>query len=191
MTEGGMRAAVFAHLVEEPDPSIDADRTGRRGWSSSIRDEGGPGADPATIEFVKTKDLSNRQLHEVDYVSHRGWTMHALIETRQEQDGTWTVHSLGGGAGPALRRSRPWVNLCAGIGPQSFTAGGHVEGDGAENAASVRLSFADGGEIEDTIDNGVVLFFEPRAIVAPVDVSILDGDGGVLATYQEFTGLAP
>ena len=67
-----------------------------------------------------------------------------------------------------------------------------MEGNGAENAASVRLSFADGGEIEDTIDNGVVLFFEPRAIVAPVDVSILDGGREVYwPTDQEFTGLAP
>ncbi len=61
----------------------------------------------------------------------------------------------------------------------------------AEPAASVRLSFADGGELEDTVDNGVVLFFKPIAIVAPVDVSVLDGYGAVLATYQEFTGLAP
>ena len=191
MTEDGMRTAVVAHLVERPLPTVHSDRPVRRGWSSSIRHGGGPGADPATIKFVKTKAYSTCELHEVDYVNHRGWTMHALVETEQEQDGTWTVHPLGGGAGPAPHRSEPWVNLCAGIGPQSFTAGGHVEGDGAENAASVRLSFADGGEIEDSVDNGVVLFFEPRAIVAPVDVSILDGNGAVLATYQEFTGLAP
>ena len=191
MTEDEMRAAVVAHLVERPEPPVDRDRPVRRGWSSSIRYEGGPGADPATIEFVKTKAFLTCQLHEVDYVNHRGWTMHALIETGQRQDGSWTVHSLGGGAGPAPQRSRPWVNLSAGIGPQSFTAGGHVEGDGAEHAESVRLSFADGGEIEDTVDNGVVLFFEPRAIVAPVDVSVLDRDGGVLATYEEFTGPAP
>lgn len=190
MTEDGMRAAVVAHLVQPGTPPEGGERV-RRGWSSSIRHEGGSGAESATIEFVKTKVYSTCQLHEVDYVNHRGWTMHALIETRQDQNGTWMVRPLGGGAGPAPRRSHSWVNLCAGIGPESFTAGGHVEGDGAEHAASVRLSFADGGEIEDTVDNGVVLFFEPRAIVAPVDVSVFDRDGAVLATYQEFTGLAP
>lgn len=191
MTEDGMRAAVVAYLVERANPTVDADGAVRRGWSSSIGPTGGPGADPATIKFVKTRAFPTCELHEVDYLNHRGWQMHVLIETRQERDGTWRVHPFGGGAGPGPHRSHPWVNLCAGFGPLSFTAGGHVAGDGAENAASVRLSFADGSEIEDTIDNGVVLFFEPRAVVAPVAVSIFGEDGGVLATYQEFTGLAP
>ena len=83
MTEGGMRAAVFAHLVEEPIRL--SMRTGRGVVVGLLRfaTRVARGADPATIEFVKTKDFSNRQLHEVDYVNHRGWTMHALIETRR------------------------------------------------------------------------------------------------------------
>jgi hypothetical protein len=43
-----------------------------------------------------------------------------------------------------------------------------VEGDGAENTASVRLSFADGGEIEDSVDNGVVLFLNPEPLLRPL-----------------------
>ena len=64
-------------------------------------------------------------------------------------------------------------------------------GDGAEKANSVRLTFANDIVIEDTIDNGVVLFFEPRAVVAPADVSLLDGRGATLVLYQEFGGFAP
>jgi hypothetical protein len=83
------------------------------------------------------------------------------------------------------------VNFCAGFGAQDFSGGGHVVGDGAEKAASVRLSFADGIVIEDTVDNGVVLFFEPRAVVAPANVSVIDGNGATLASYVEFGVFAP
>jgi len=83
------------------------------------------------------------------------------------------------------------VNICAGFGPQDFTGGGHVVGDGAEKAASVRLTFANDIVIEDTIDNGVVLFYEPHNVVMPTDVTIVDDGGNVLATYQEFTAFSP
>jgi len=55
----------------------------------------------------------------------------------------------------------------------------------------VRLTFGNGQLVEDTVDNGVVLFFEPRAVVGPVDVSILDAAGGTLVSYPEFGGFAP
>jgi len=186
-----MRAAVIAHLVERTTATEDGDQAGRRGWTSSIRRADGPGADPATIELVKTKSFPTCQLHEVDYINHKGWSMHVLIKTWQAEDGTWKVHPHGGGAGPHPRRSHPWVNICAGFGPQDFTGGGHVVGDGAEKAASVRLTFANDIVIEDTIDNGVVLFYEPHNVVMPTDVTIVDDGGNVLATYQEFTAFSP
>jgi hypothetical protein len=83
------------------------------------------------------------------------------------------------------------VNFCAGLGPQEFLGGGHVVGDGAEEASSVRLTFANDILIEDTVDNGVVLFFEPRAVVAPADVSVFDRDGATLRSYQELGDFAP
>lgn len=58
------------------------------------------------------------------------------------------------------------MNFCAGFGPEDFTGGGHVVGDGAEKASSVLLTFANDIFIEDTIDNGVVLFHEPRNVVS-------------------------
>ena len=191
MTEEGMREAVVTHLVQRPVPTEGNDQAGRRGWSSSIRHGGGPGADPATIEFVKTRSFPTCQLHSVSFVNHRGWTMHDLIKTWQEPEGVWRVHVLGGGAEPDPHRSRPWVNFCAGFGPQDFLCGGHVVGDGAEKATSVRLKFANDILIEDTVDNGVVLFFEPRAVVAPADVSVVDGKGVTLVSYLEFGDFAP
>jgi len=191
LTEDGMRGAVIAHLVEPPLASANSVDPVREGWSSSISHGGGPGADPATIEFVKTKSFPTCQLHEVDYISHKGWGMHSLIKTWQDEDGGWRAHSLGGGAGPGPNRRRPWVNFCAGFGPESFTGGGHVVGEGAEKARSVRLTFANDVLIEDTVDDGVVLFFEARAVVAPADVSVFDEAGATLASYREFADFAP
>jgi len=83
------------------------------------------------------------------------------------------------------------VNFCAGFGPQDFSGGGHVVGDGSEKATSVRLTFANDIRIEDTVDNGVVLFFEPRTAVAPAEVSVIDDMGATLVSYVEFGDFAP
>jgi hypothetical protein len=191
LTEAGMREAVVAHLVQRPAATEGTNQTGRRRWSTSIRYGGGPGADPATIEFVKTRSFPTCQLHSVSYVNHRGWTMHDLIKTWQEPENAWRVHVLGGGAGPDPHRSRPWVNFCAGFGPQDFSGGGHVVEDGAERATSVRLRFTNEILIEDTVNNGVVLFFEPQAVVTPAEVSVVDGSGATLVSYLEFGDFAP
>ena len=191
MTDDGMRQAVVDHLIQRPEPNEGTKQAGPPGWSSSVRFRGGPGADPATIEFDKTRSFPTCQLHSVTFINHRGWTMHDLVKTWHEPDGGWRVHVMGGGAGPDPHRDRPWVNFCAGFGPQDFSGGGHVVGDGAEQASSVRLTFANDILIEDTVDNGVVLFFEPRAVVCPADVSVLDRDGSTLVSYQEFGDFAP
>ena len=86
----------------------------------------------------------------------------------------------------APHRTTPWVNFAAGFGPDGFTAGGHVEGDGSEHAVTVRLSFNDGRTMEDTVENRVVLFFETGAPAFPARVDILDGRGTLLANYEEF-----
>jgi hypothetical protein len=191
LTEAAMRDAVVTHLVQRPEPDGGIDLADRPGWSSSIGYGGGPGANPATIEFVKTRSFSTCQLHSVTFVNHRGWTQHDLIRTWQEPDGGWRVHVHGGGAGPDPQRNHPWVNFCAGFGSQDFSGGGLVVGVGAERAYSVRLTFVNDILIEDTVDNGAVLFFESRPVVAPADVSVFDRDGAMLVSYQEFGDFAP
>jgi hypothetical protein len=50
----------------------------------------------------------------------------------------------------------------------------------------VRLIFADGLTMEDTVENGIVLFCEPRGVSFPADVRILDDQGTLLASYKAF-----
>ena len=40
--------------------------------------------------------------------------------------------------------------------------------------------------MEDTVENGIVLFFEPRGLSFPADAEILDKQGRLLASYKEF-----
>lgn len=191
MTDVGVQEAIVAHLVKEPKPKREITQRSPRGWTSSTEYGGGPDADPSTIEFVKSKSFSSCQLHEVTFTNHGGMSMHELITSWQEVDGSWQVHSCGGGGGRHPRRSQPWVNFTAAFGAESFTGGGWVIGDGSEHARSVRLIFANDIMIEDTIDNGVVLFFEPRRVVFPAEVAVSDSNGDALVTYMEFVGFAP
>jgi hypothetical protein len=161
-----MREVVVAHLARPPTSTRSDVQASPSGWASSIGREGGPGADPTSIEFVKSKSFSLCQLHSISFINHRGWNMDVLVKTWREDDETWKVHSVGGGAGRHPYRSQPWVNFVAGFGRHDFTGGGHVVGDGAEKAKSVRLNFANKVVTEDTVDNGVVLFFKPHAVLA-------------------------
>jgi hypothetical protein len=184
--------AIADRLATPPSPWRRRPRTGQRGWTSvaHIGDPGGEGADRTTIQFAKTKVFASCQLHQVSYVDWAGRSMNLLVRTWQEDDRTWTVAPCGGGGGGHPRRSRPWVNFAAGFGPDTFTGGGWVVGDGAERARVVRLTFANAVVIADTVEGGVVLYFEPRRVTTPVEVDILDADGASLVRYEEFGGLA-
>lgn len=191
MTDAGLQEAVVAHLVNALSPKREITQSRPSGWTSSTEYRGGPGADRSTIKFVKSKPFSSCQLHEVSFTNHSGTSMLTLIKTWQEVDGSWQVHSCGWGGGRHLHRSRPWVNFTAGFGADNFTGGGWVIGDGSEHARSVSLTFANDITIEDTVDDGVVLFFEPHKVVMPVEVAVNDGNGDALVRYMEFVGLAP
>ena len=84
----------------------------------------------------------------------------------------------------------PWVNFAAGGNALQFAAGGHVTGQGAEAARLVRLTSADGTAIEDTTDDGVVLFSASPDVRFPARVEILGTAGNVLAEYEEFAEFA-
>ncbi|HUY66037.1 MAG TPA: bifunctional 3-(3-hydroxy-phenyl)propionate/3-hydroxycinnamic acid hydroxylase [Acidimicrobiales bacterium] len=180
------QTAIVAHLVKKPGVTTGVSRTGPTGWVSSTVVGGGPGVDPSTIVFERTRVLPTCHMHSVGFTNHRGMPEVSVIRTWQAPDGSWVIAPLGGGGRGPSRRPKPWVNFTAGFGPDGFAAGGYVEGTGSEEARSVRLTFADGLLMEDAAENGIVLFFEPRAVTFPADVEILDARGGRLALYKAF-----
>ena len=130
-------------------------------------------------------------MHSVTYDFRRGspmegTTMEVVIRTWEQLDGSCGVASVGGGSGPGPARSKPWVNFTAGSGPGGFSAGGRVEGTGSDRAHTVSLVFADGFIMEDVVDHGIVLFFEPAGVVFPAALEITDSAGSTLAAYTAF-----
>ena len=188
MAETEERKAIVAHLVKEPGVPTGVGRTNPGGWTSSIVVGGGPGADPSTIVFERTRVLPTCHMHCVGFTNHRGRPEVSVIRTWRTAEGSWVVAPVGGGGRGPSRRPEPWVNFTAGSGPHGFTAGGWIEGTGSEKARSVRLAFADGLVMEDAAENGIVLFFEPRAVTFPADVEILDARGVRLAFHKAFDG---
>jgi len=145
-----------------------------------------PRADPDTIEFQKVRLLATCEMHQVAFTNHREYRMEYIIRTWRTPGGTWVVAPIGGGSRGPSRRQEPWVNFTAGWGDDGFTAGGRVEGIGSEQSHLVRLTFADGLILTDTVDDGIVLFFEPRAVSFPADVQIEDVQASLIASYKEF-----
>jgi hypothetical protein len=184
LAEAAIEEAIVATLMREPGVPTASKRAGN-GWTASVAGGGGPGADPATIEFQKTRILPTCQMHSVAFTNNRGIPVEWVIRTWQNSDRSWVVAPVGGG-GHAPLRTKPWVNSAAQFGPDHFAAGGHVEGSVSEQAVKVRLIFTDGFTLEDSVDAGIVLFFEPRSLVFPADVEIIDEHGGLLTKYKEF-----
>lgn len=178
--------AIVAHLVKEPGPMRAGGRHSPTGRVSSTGSHGGAGADPDSIAFQKTRHFPSCQMHQVAFTNFRGLPMELVIRTWQEADGTWTVAPVGGGSPGGSRRQRPWVNFTAGLGVSGFVAGGNIEGLGATLAKHVRMTFADGFVSGDSVDSGIVLFFEPRTMAFPAAVEILDAEGEVLASHRVF-----
>jgi hypothetical protein len=179
VSETDAQGAVVAHLAG--GPAAAGTRIDSGAPTRSIV-SGAPHADPTTIVFQKSRLLSTCWMHFVAFTNTQGLAVEWVIRSCENPDGSWVVAPVGGGsAGGAPRRNTPWVNFAAGAGPGGFSAGGRVEGSGSEHAAHVRLIFTDGLTPEDTVENGIVLFFEPRPVRFPADVEILDNRRKLLA----------
>lgn len=192
MTEHDAQQTVVAQLSKPPGvvyPVGEDNPSG--GWKSTTITGGGADADPATIQFVKTKDLPSCQMHYVRFTFRSGGLPSvSVIRTWQEDDGRVAVAPIGGGGADERARALPWVNLIAGWTGSHFMAGGSIIGKGSDQASVVTLTFTNGVVINDHVENGVVLFFEPVEVVMPALVTILDAEGTTLVAYPEFEGFA-
>ncbi|MGI8448657.1 MAG: hypothetical protein ACR2MP_16065 [Streptosporangiaceae bacterium] len=177
--------AVFDQLAAEPGPVTWTGPATPGRWRASIRSGGGAGADPATITFRKSQAFPGGELHAVAFTRRgRRRPEHGLARAWQQSDGTWTAALAGSGEGDGPSRDRPRVNFTTAWDAHHFAGSGDVTGAG--QARRVRLTFADGTTLADTVDNGVVLFWTSPGVTFPAHIEIHDAAGEVLAAYDDF-----
>jgi hypothetical protein len=185
--------AVIEHLVAPAGKQIDV----------GVARPGGPGgpvpsvysgkpyeARPDSIEFRKERGLENRRLFAVafDDLSDNRWSY--LVAAEHDGDG-WVAHGVAGGSDgppmtnrrpprPAPVSARPSIHIYGQWGADRLYAGGELD-PGTGSVGSVRLTLADGMQITDDGERGVVLFVG-RTGGTPATVDIFDDHGDLCAS---------
>jgi len=168
---------------------VTAQTKGPGGWIAST---GGGGLDaaPESVVFIKERYLPNRVAYNVRFTTRAGMRMRYTLALVQGHDGAWQV--LGGAGGSAEdqpenapKHGHAYANLGGGGWPRQFYAGGAIEED--EGAVTrVRLRSANGVELEDTVEQGEVLFMSDDAIQTPLEVELYDGAGNLVGRHMTF-----
>lgn len=185
MAQSDAQRAVIDELTR-PAGRVLTQRTSLSGLTAELRRGGGADADASTVRFVKERRIGAKQLHAVAFRTVDGQSRAFVIGTEQDKTGAWHVSGMAGGGGNDPHRERPWVNLAGWGWPAAFYGGGKVSGKGCEAANRVRLRFKNGVELEDTIDDGLVLFIADRAVNPPAAVDILDSAGLVIESHAGY-----
>ncbi|MGH2515521.1 MAG: hypothetical protein ACRDHP_07680, partial [Ktedonobacterales bacterium] len=188
---GGIMAGADPHqvIVELLSaPSIvesDTPAGGVVGWRTRIS-SGGMDARPETFRFVKAREIPERQVHAVTYETVNGSRQTMVCSVRQSAGGGWEfVGGAGGGDGGdgnGPPTSQPKANLGGGGWPRAFYAGGRVEG--GPDVARVALTAANGAVLDDTVEDGVVLFLTDDEVRPPLHVTLYDGSGNVIGQQE-------
>jgi hypothetical protein len=155
------------------------------GWRAEVG-WGGCDAKPETIHFVKARSIPGRQVHALTFETQAGQAMSYVCYVRQDDAGDWHfVGGAGGSANGSPQRDEPWVNLGGGGWPTQFYAGGHVLDDG-KGVVRVRLYAANGVMLEDTVDDGLVLFLTDSMVKLPVEAQLMDASGALVSRHTAF-----
>lgn len=142
-------------------------------------------AQEGTIQFLRSRLLPHAQLHEVAFESKRGDHQRLLCLVLSQPDGTWHVNTANNISG-ARRR------ICQGEEPHVLLAGGNLNGhlhlhghvvDGDQEATRIRLVFHNGRTLEDTVQDGLVLFVPEQGFPLPTQVELYDSAGNLVGTH--------
>jgi len=177
-------------IISQPDPDTPAVlKDGRLVRPGILRRGGGMGAKPASVRFLKERSIPHRQVHAVTFEDETGQQWDYVCFVAQDAKGRWHFESGGGGGGtggdikcyPA--RSDPWANLAGGGWEDRFWAGGHVIDNGLD-VTRVRLTGSNGQVLEDTVDDGLVLFVTEQKVRVPIQVELYNRSGEVVGKHS-------
>ncbi len=140
----------------------------------------------ATIQFLRARTHPMHQMHYVKCEDTMGQPCFYICFLNQNEDGSWSVQTTLGGyeservQSPALQ-GLPWIDLRGGQrsrpGGQGqgalheFYAGGEIIDNGL-GIVRVRLIEPSGHVLEDTVQDGLVLFWEDQYIGLPLTAEL-------------------
>jgi hypothetical protein len=104
-----------------------------------------------------------------------------LFFAAEESDGSWRARNA---RMSSIDESSPSIAFVFefGASPMTIDFVGMVTGAAAARAASIRLTFSDGGTITQPVDGGWVAFAKDGDTAAPVVIELADAAGRVLLT---------
>ena len=140
-------------------------------------------AKATTIRFLQQRSLPHRQIHAVTFDNKKG-QQHWLCVVTQDEQGHWSLQSAGplGEAMNSLTQNSPWVNLAAGNGENTSWAGGSVITHGFD-IKRVRLISMDGNTIEDTVQDGLVMFLASQPFQWSLQVELYDAKEAIVGSH--------
>jgi hypothetical protein len=146
--------------------------------------------DASTVVFRKERGIEGRRVYAVTFEDAFARQNRYIFPVERHADGRWSVVGGSGGSAYDPERSRPCVNLAGGGWPQHFYAGGRLLGPEL-GVASVRLRFANEVLLEDTVDDGLVLFLTGLRVELPALAELCDRNQQVVRTDPAFAAAKP
>lgn len=142
----------------------------------------GPEAKLESIHILRQHTLPCSRLYAVTLEDEAGLAWDYLCLLEQDERGFWHGGAIAGVVRERTRRpgrQAPWVRLMGGGGEESLCAGGYVT-EKAPDAHLVRLICQNGLVLEDTVQDGIVLFQARQPVALPVRVEIYTRSGELL-----------
>ena len=148
--------------------------------------DGNQGSKYKTLRFLKERAIEGRQVHSVVFENEQGDEMHFTCYIEQNAQGNWQFRGAAGdgivGHNPGPVVERAWANLNGGGMPNHFYAGGFVA-DHGQGVTKVRLIAKCGTTIEDTVEDGMVLFLTDQPVDLPIEAELYDQDNKLVYTH--------
>jgi hypothetical protein len=141
--------------------------------------------DASTVVFRKERGIDDRRVYAVTFEDAYTRPNRYIFPVERHTDGRWSVVGGAGGSAYDPERSEPCANLAGGGWPQRFYAGGRLLGP-ERGIASVRLRFANEVVLEDTVDEGLVLFLTGLRVELPVLAELCDHNQQVVCAHAAF-----
>jgi hypothetical protein len=196
MTEQDPKQVIIEFMSQpeggvQPDPENSLPPgTDVSNWQpGEVRAGGGFGAKAATVHFLKVRSIPRRQVHALAFEDEEGSLWHFICFLVQDTEGHWHVESGGGGSNRDIQqhsgRNHPRANLAGGGWQDHFWAGGYVIDDGFD-VVQVNLTSNNGQKLEDSVEDGLVLFVTDKEVHMPVQAELYNHSGELVGKHSLF-----